>query len=320
MRSVLVQIIESCNFRCTHCSQDAPHALTAKTPGVPVDVLRERFSALSAAGVSRIRLTGGEPLSHPRLPEVLRLARSFFGDVSVVTNASLVPKHREELIAAKLSSVWISAYGLTSDSHKLVSGQPRDLPWLAGAAGMLTAAGIRVGLYAQANPEETGSLSAFLDLFANHGIHEIRFFQMLSTGRAANGDHEHVAGDGTSSAFLNGLRNWQTNRRIVAKNAMSIAVSMGLDQLDLFNALGFTIPKELGCWAATDDAWAQRADGKLVDCCLHLGQRRAAHDPTVAINWLHPSIRRSHCSAMPTYGNAKPAADFVCPLKYARLH
>src|ERR1035437_10504295 len=95
MRSVLVQIIESCNFHCDHCSQDAPRATAKAAHGVSLPDIERRFHNLAKAGVVRIRLTGGEPLVHPKVIRVLSLAKSYFNDVSIITNRS--EEHTSEL-------------------------------------------------------------------------------------------------------------------------------------------------------------------------------------------------------------------------------
>jgi GTP 3',8-cyclase len=67
------------------------------------------FEGLRQAGLSRVRLTGGEPLLHPEIVDIVgHLAALGFSDLSLTTNASRLAHLAAPLKAAGLSRINIS--------------------------------------------------------------------------------------------------------------------------------------------------------------------------------------------------------------------
>lgn len=89
-------LTERCNAYCGFCAF-GDHARYAGTRhAVTADVLRN-LPALKKLGVRFVDFTGGEPLLHPDLPEILRAAHALGLRTSVTTNGLLYPKRAEEL-------------------------------------------------------------------------------------------------------------------------------------------------------------------------------------------------------------------------------
>ncbi|MCA9663023.1 MAG: radical SAM protein, partial [Myxococcales bacterium] len=67
---VTVEVTRDCAGGCVFCVQ----AARRDRRHVAVDRFADLVRALAAAGVARLRLTGGEPSAHPRLAELVALA------------------------------------------------------------------------------------------------------------------------------------------------------------------------------------------------------------------------------------------------------
>lgn len=80
--TVNLHITASCNQRCVYCFGRFP-SLRCKTPETDWS---EIIALLACSGVKRVNFSGGEPTLHPRLPEMLRVARGLELDTSIVTN------------------------------------------------------------------------------------------------------------------------------------------------------------------------------------------------------------------------------------------
>ena len=87
-----------CNLRCVYCMPEE---------GIPLlpreDILRfeEIFAVVRAAaelGISKVRLTGGEPLVRLGLPDLVRMLSGIKGidDVALTTNGMLLAASAEE--------------------------------------------------------------------------------------------------------------------------------------------------------------------------------------------------------------------------------
>lgn len=81
-----------CNAKCNFCD-----IWEKPSPYVTIENVRENLLDLKRMGVSVIDFTGGEPLLHQQLPEILKLAKSLGFITTVTTNTLLYPKMASKL-------------------------------------------------------------------------------------------------------------------------------------------------------------------------------------------------------------------------------
>ena len=70
-----MSIVEKCNFRCVYCM---PEEGVELTPNEKLMTLEERYRTLeifASLGVTKLRLTGGEPTVSKQLVDLIRFAR-----------------------------------------------------------------------------------------------------------------------------------------------------------------------------------------------------------------------------------------------------
>src|SRR5437660_9565333 len=97
---LLVQIIPTrrCNIDCGYCNE-----YDKVSAPVPADVMRSRIDKLARLGTSVVAFSGGEPMLHPDLDDLIRHIRNCGMMAGLITNGYfLVPKRIEELNAAGL--------------------------------------------------------------------------------------------------------------------------------------------------------------------------------------------------------------------------
>jgi cyclic pyranopterin phosphate synthase len=118
-----VSITDRCDLRCIYCSA------AQITPLTHDDILRyeEIYRVVQAAatlGVTKIRLTGGEPLVRGNLPHLVRMLAGVPGieEVSMTTNGTLLARYAEELRAAGLRRVNISLDSLKPERFEYITG------------------------------------------------------------------------------------------------------------------------------------------------------------------------------------------------------
>ena len=112
-RPVVAQIIPTrrCNLSCTYCNE-----FDRTSDPVPLADLRQRIDALVDLGTSIITLSGGEPLLHPEVDEIVRHIRRRSAIATLITNAYLLtPAMIGRLNAAGLDSVQISIDNVSPD-------------------------------------------------------------------------------------------------------------------------------------------------------------------------------------------------------------
>jgi len=81
-----------CNASCGFCD-----IWEKPSPYITLEDAKQNFSDLKKLGVKVIDFTGGEPLLHQQLPELLALAKEFKFITTVTTNCLLYPKQAEKL-------------------------------------------------------------------------------------------------------------------------------------------------------------------------------------------------------------------------------
>lgn len=117
--SLFLQLTHRCNLRCSHCYLDcSPDESRPEMPAPDAIDLLARWRAYSGGGVT---LSGGEPLAHPGFWDVLAEAARG-GEVSVLTNGTLVDDAAARALAGSGAAVQVSLDGPDAESHDAVRG------------------------------------------------------------------------------------------------------------------------------------------------------------------------------------------------------
>src|SRR6202165_4458655 len=110
---LLVQIlpIRRCNIDCGYCNE-----YDKVSDPVPADTLRRRVDKLAELGTSVVAFSGGEPMLHPDLDDLIQHIRARGMMAGLITNGYfLVPKRIEQLNAAGLDYLQISIDNVDPD-------------------------------------------------------------------------------------------------------------------------------------------------------------------------------------------------------------
>ncbi|HMF65376.1 MAG TPA: radical SAM protein [Edaphobacter sp.] len=127
---VLAHIIpmRRCNLSCTYCNE-----YDKVSSPVPLEEMNRRIDLLARLGTAVITISGGEPLLHPDLDEILRAIRSHDAIATIITNGYLLtPERIERLNRAGLEHLQISIDNVNPDdvSKKSLKVLDKKLEWL----------------------------------------------------------------------------------------------------------------------------------------------------------------------------------------------
>ena len=125
---VLVHIIpmRRCNLACTYCNEYDDFSKP-----VPLEEMKKRLDLLADMGTSIITISGGEPLMHPELDEIIRHIRKRGMIAGMITNGFFLSKERiETLNEAGLEHLQISIDNVVPD--EVSEEEPEDAGWTAG--------------------------------------------------------------------------------------------------------------------------------------------------------------------------------------------
>lgn len=119
-----ISITDRCNLRCLYCS---PRHQTLKLSHEAILSYEEILHLVRIAvklGISKVRITGGEPLVRKGVHEFIQALHQVDGiqDVSLTTNGVLLKDNIETIVAAGLNRINISLDTLKPDKFKKITG------------------------------------------------------------------------------------------------------------------------------------------------------------------------------------------------------
>ncbi len=192
-----LSLTEHCNFKCFFCHNEGQGAIQrGSTRSLTVDELLTVARAAIAEGVTKIKLTGGEPLLYrssgddvtiliKRLVELRSDGVNF--DLSLTTNGSLLPESAARIKDAGLDRVTVSLTTLNAHTfNSLIAPNPRLLA--RSIAGLTEArlAGLvplkmNAVIYHSARQDHgnLAELHDLLDVAVDHSVAEFRIFTLL---------------------------------------------------------------------------------------------------------------------------------------------
>src|SRR5436853_1196221 len=128
---VLAHIIpmRRCNLACGYCNE-----YDKVSEPVPLDVMKRRLDKLAALGTSIVTISGGEPLMHPELDDIIRHIRAHKMIAGLISNGYyFTPKRIKRLNDAGLEYLQISIDNIEPDevSRKSLRVLDKKLRYLA---------------------------------------------------------------------------------------------------------------------------------------------------------------------------------------------
>ena len=128
---VLAHIIpmRRCNLACGYCNE---YDHTSKP--VPLEVMKQRLDKLAELGTSIVTISGGEPMMHPELDQIIRHIRSHGMIAGLISNGYyFTPDRIRRLNEAGLDSLQISIDNVAPDevSRKSLRVLDKKLRYLA---------------------------------------------------------------------------------------------------------------------------------------------------------------------------------------------
>src|SRR5213078_3216860 len=110
---ILAHIIpmRRCNLACAYCNE-----YDKVSDPVPLDVIRRRIDKLASFGTSVITISGGEPMLHPEIYEIIRTVRKHGMISGLISNGYyMTPERIEKLNEAGLEHLQISIDNVVPD-------------------------------------------------------------------------------------------------------------------------------------------------------------------------------------------------------------
>ena len=129
LRDLRVSVTDRCNFRCTYCMPaeiyGESYKFLSRKDLLSFEEIARLTRLLVGLGVTKVRLTGGEPLVRNEIDKLVGMLSGIDGveDLTMTTNAYLLPKMAAPLKAAGLRRITVSLDSLDDDVFKLMNGR-----------------------------------------------------------------------------------------------------------------------------------------------------------------------------------------------------
>jgi cyclic pyranopterin phosphate synthase len=163
----------------------AEHSFAPRDELLTFEELARVVAVFADLGVTKVRLTGGEPLLRRDLATLVRLVAETPGieDVALTTNGSLLAAQAEDLRAAGLGRVTVSLDSIDPTVFAAMSDTKIDLDVVLGGIDAAIAAGlspVKLNTVVQRGVNEAG-LMDLVDFARGRGL-TLRFIEYMDVG------------------------------------------------------------------------------------------------------------------------------------------
>ena len=141
LNQIYFYLTAGCNLACRHCWL-APRfdADGTNYPSLPVELFEAAIREAKPLGLNTVKLTGGEPLLHPQIIQLLEIVRREELSLTMETNGLLcTPAMAKEIVKSPDRFVSVSIDGADAATHEWVRGVPGCFDKACQAVRNLTA-------------------------------------------------------------------------------------------------------------------------------------------------------------------------------------
>jgi cyclic pyranopterin phosphate synthase len=193
LRDLRISLLDQCNFRCPYCMPaaefHADYQFLTRQQRLSHDEIVRLASIAVQLGVSKLRLTGGEPLLDKKVVDLVSRLAGIDGveDLALTTNAMLLAPAAQRLADAGLQRVTISLDTLDQTIFRAMSGGRGDLTTVMAGIDAAEKAGllpIKINSVVQRGVNDHTILD-LLEHFRGSG-HIVRLIEYMDVGNRNN--------------------------------------------------------------------------------------------------------------------------------------
>ena len=186
-KNLRVSLTSACNYACTYCVPDGKRLMPAREELGADELLTLVRYLKDAAGIDKVRVTGGEPLITPKFDNfLLGLGALDLKDISLTTNAQKLSEKLDVILAAGLKRLNISLDTLNPLKFKQIA-RGGDLETVLEGIELALSRGIKLKI--NMVPMRTVNRDDVLPLLRfclERGI-ELRFIELMRMGHLNQG-------------------------------------------------------------------------------------------------------------------------------------
>ncbi len=189
LRDLRISVLDRCNFRCPYCMPEtkyhADYQFLKRQELLSHEEIQRIASVAVGLGVTKLRLTGGEPLLDKKIPDLIERLGSLSGvdDFALTTNGMLLAPVAQKLADAGLQRITISLDSLDEKTFSSMSGNRGELGKVLEGIAAAEEAGltpIKINVVVQRGVNDRQILDV-LEHFRGTG-HIVRLIEFMDVG------------------------------------------------------------------------------------------------------------------------------------------
>lgn len=181
-----ISVTDRCNLRCIYCMPESGVKLVDRSALLRGEEILRIVRVMAELGISKIKLTGGEPLLYCRLSELAGEIKKIPGirKVTVTTNGILLKEQIESLAAAGVDGINISLDTVDRECFRRVTRRDLLEKALEGVRATLSYPEISVKINCVPLGAKEQDICSVARLAMEYPIH-VRFIEMMPIGYGA---------------------------------------------------------------------------------------------------------------------------------------
>lgn len=179
-----LSVIDACNFSCRYCLPNGYAARAGRPPALSREEIVRLLRGFARLGLSKLRLTGGEPSLRRDLPEIIASAAALGGirSLALTTNGTRLDRQVRRWREAGLTHLNVSVDTLDAARFAAITGHDRLAEIRRGIelALKLDFAAIKLNAVLLKDVNDD-ALPMWLDYLRSHPV-TLRFIELMRTG------------------------------------------------------------------------------------------------------------------------------------------
>jgi SynChlorMet cassette radical SAM/SPASM protein ScmF len=197
LNQIYFYLTEGCNLRCRHCWIAPKYQSEGdSSSALDLDLFKAIIEQAKPLGLTGVKLTGGEPLLHEHIQEILDWIRTENLSLTVETNGVLcTPELARKIAECKNTFVSVSLDGANSVTHEWVRGVEGCFDDALVGIRNLVAAGLKPQIIMSIMRQNKDQMESIVRLAERLGAGSVKFNMVQPTAR---GEKMHDSGEALS--------------------------------------------------------------------------------------------------------------------------
>jgi SynChlorMet cassette radical SAM/SPASM protein ScmF len=232
LKTLYFYLTKGCNLRCRHCWITPKFQGDDQVyPSLEPDLFRSLIEQAKPLGLSSLKLTGGEPLIHPHITELLDHVRAEKLPLTMETNGvACTPELARSIASCEHPFVSVSLDGTDAETHEWVRGVKGCFDGALSGIRNLVDAGLKPQIIMTLMQRNKDQMDAVVRLAESIGAGSVKFNVLQPTAR---GKRMHIAGETIDIEELIALGSW-----VDAELSSSTVLPLYFHQPPAFRRLG----------------------------------------------------------------------------------